>query len=374
MTTHLPLTVRDARRPAALLAAVAVGLLLAAALLALLAAPLLVAYAAPSAILCAGEAPYPTIQAALNAANPGDVVRVKTGLYHENLTISRSVALLGGFAGAGCTAPRNPRTSVVDAGGLGNAISITAVSQAVAVDGFEIRKANGYGILAAGGYDAALVIHDNNVHDNSGGGGIYAGLSPRSLVQIGANRIFSNSGSSEAGVYAYAYVSSTLQFNNNVIISNTAANSDGGFYVDAEYDSILTMNDNQVLSNTAAGSSYGGGYIYAYTNVTGSIERNLFQGNRASGSYGGAYVDIEYNSHLTFSDNQFLKNTADGDWGGFYLYLYYHSSAVGSGLLADGNKAANSYGGGYISAEYNSTFDQPGIIIRNNTAGGAYGG
>lgn len=44
---------------------------------------------------------YSTIQQAVNAANPGDTVYVRAGMYFENLAISKPISLIG--AGAGST-------------------------------------------------------------------------------------------------------------------------------------------------------------------------------------------------------------------------------------------------------------------------------
>ena len=37
---------------------------------------------------------YPTIQGAINAANPGEIVRVSPGVYNENLILSKPVSLI----------------------------------------------------------------------------------------------------------------------------------------------------------------------------------------------------------------------------------------------------------------------------------------
>jgi nitrous oxidase accessory protein NosD len=42
---------------------------------------------------------YQTIQAAINAAQPGDLILIAPGIYKENLTIRKSIELRGADAG-----------------------------------------------------------------------------------------------------------------------------------------------------------------------------------------------------------------------------------------------------------------------------------
>lgn len=82
--------------------------------------------------LCGGNLPcYTTIQAAINAASPGDVIHVQAATYPEVLNIPISLTLRG--AGAGSTSidvSANPAAGTV--------VSISGVTGNVAIDGFKI--------------------------------------------------------------------------------------------------------------------------------------------------------------------------------------------------------------------------------------------
>ena len=72
---------------------------------------------------------YPTIQSAIDAANPCDTILVAPGTYFEQLTIDKSISIVG--AGAGATVLESPATLLPDAYGnpwtieLGNAATAT---------------------------------------------------------------------------------------------------------------------------------------------------------------------------------------------------------------------------------------------------------
>lgn len=106
---------------------------------------------------------YNTIQAAINAANPGDVIDVDAGTYNENVIVNIAVTLNG--ANADVTCGSRVSESII-APGSGLPISVTA--NGVTINGFEIT-APGYPNAIVCGNTSDLDIIFNNIHDIYGG-------------------------------------------------------------------------------------------------------------------------------------------------------------------------------------------------------------
>lgn len=90
------------------------------------------------------RATFPTIQAAINAAAPGDVLLVAPGNYPENVLVNKAVRLLGQRAGARPTI--NPPA--------GTAIIVLPVMGTPFIDGLDLQVVDGpmpdFGVLAYG--------------------------------------------------------------------------------------------------------------------------------------------------------------------------------------------------------------------------------
>jgi regulator of RNase E activity RraA len=85
---------------------------------------------------------YLTIQSAVNAANPGDVIVVDAGTYNENVTINTQLILKGANYSVSCSGNRGAE-SVVN-GQLGSGTTTIKVnSDNVTIDGFSITNHNG---------------------------------------------------------------------------------------------------------------------------------------------------------------------------------------------------------------------------------------
>jgi parallel beta-helix repeat protein len=159
---------------------------------------------------------YPTIQGAINAANPGDTITVSNGTYHENVAINKAISLIG-----------NGHPIVDGSNGL-YAIKINA--NGVSLQGFGVTDAR------------------NGIYVNSSG-----------------NNIIGNTASGNAiGIYLY-------HSNNNVLTGNIANNNRiAGFDVEYSYN-------NNITENTAVKDVCG---ILFYNTADINISRNIVHDNK----------------------------------------------------------------------------------------------
>ena len=145
---------------------------------------------------------YPTIQAAIHAAKPGDIIRVRAGIYAENLTLDKPISLI-----AETFDQINPvnNTTIIDGGSGSAAIFIpSGLTQMPVIHGFVIQNGSD-GIHAQSEFiaeynyfhsSAILVnyqmgsggINRNNVYFNSADDAIHVDDMNRPLL-IESNRI-----------------------------------------------------------------------------------------------------------------------------------------------------------------------------------------
>ena len=336
-----------------------------------------------------GDGCYYPISAALSIAQPGDTIRVAAGTYTENLVITKTVALEGGWntsfttrdAALNVTAlrPADPDVAIVTLQGqFGNTSAVAPV-----IDGFTIsgaRSSNHGGGLRITNSDA--IIRHNIITDNVAyflGGGIW--------VQNGAPRIENNriennrvtpSGGAYGGGIELEGTRATLA--DNVIAHNVVSSTTGyGGGVAVDGGGPVTLTGNTILSNSAtiSGSSevgHGGGV--SLVNVTATLSSNTVQGNvagdNAKGYGGGVYI---YGSTaFTLVDNTVISNTSGFAPGsGPYLTGGGVQIEASSGLLAGnfivGNRANSNtiFGNGGGLAVLTSTLNVQGGQIINNS-------
>ena len=252
-----------------------------------------------------GGAEFQSIQAAIIAAVPGDVVSVAAGLYRENLVLKNGVSVIG--AGADQT--------TVDGGKLSWTATLLDCDASTRLQGFTLT--NGQQQFGAGVYvlRGAPVITLNRITGNTAvpnrlgastlGGGIAL---QDSQALVTGNLIVSNSADYGAGLEIRGGAPRITQ---NQITGNTAVWNGGGLEAySTSASASLLISGNSVLNNTAL---YGAG-MELFTTGPAIVTNNLITGNTASAvagynSYGGG-VEVFYASPQLFN-NTLAGNKAD---------------------------------------------------------------
>ncbi|NIN66546.1 MAG: hypothetical protein GTO63_18040 [Anaerolineae bacterium] len=211
---------------------------------------------------------YETIQEAIDAADPGDRIRVAQGVYTENLVITKSLVLEGGYEASGWTRDIELYETMVDGDRSGSAICVTDAAT-VTIDGFTItggQAERGGGIYVV---DSTALITGNKVFSNTGqdfGGGIYA---MGSGVTIQQNEIVGNNSgivptySLECGYGGGIAILGDSVFTaaGNYVGDNRMLRGGGGVYISSSHGNLI---NNEIVGNgTSQYSSEGyGGGIY----------------------------------------------------------------------------------------------------------------
>ncbi len=298
---------------------------------------------------------YKTIQAAVDAAKDGDLIKVATGTYTDTnirsrrdvtntglvtqvVYINKTVTLQGGYRPPNWDTSdpvANPTT--FDAQGQGRVIYISG-DIAPTLVGFRLQGGNAIGLGGHhefAGYDA--------------GGGIYI---ITATVTIRDNDILDNHISGYRGYGGgLALIEGKALLERNTFIGNTSANA-GGLFV---WSGQATLVDNTISENNSGG---GGGLLVRTSIVT--LTGNTVTANRAMWG-GGLYMDE--GSTAILSNNTFARNTVYHSGGGLYL-------ATSQARLFRNAISANSvdmyYGGGLYLCE--STAELNGNFIGHNDA------
>ena len=117
---------------------------------------------------------YATIQAAVNAASPGDTVKVAPGIYTENVTVDRSISLVA--ATYDQSDPRN-NTAILDGAGVTVVTISRGIDPGPTITGFVIRNGNnGIAVQSPATIEHShLIDNQDSIDYVRGGGGIAVG-------------------------------------------------------------------------------------------------------------------------------------------------------------------------------------------------------
>jgi parallel beta-helix repeat protein len=200
---------------------------------------------ATAATLCvsqSGSCPYPTISAAVKAANPGDTIQVQPGVYSEGVIITQAVALVGSGSG-----------TIINALGQPNGIFINGMAKApasgvsnVSVSGLTVENATFEGILVANA--TAVTISGNQVTGNN------RGLNTTSFSCPGLPAFETNEGEDcGEGIHLMAV-------DHSIVSGNIVKNNSGGILIS---DETGPTHDNVITGNTVSNNPYDCGITLA---------------------------------------------------------------------------------------------------------------
>jgi uncharacterized repeat protein (TIGR01451 family) len=236
--------------------------------------------------VCLSGCPYASVQAAVDAANDGDVIKVAAGTYtgvsaREGVTqvvyISKSVTIQGGYTPGNWITP-DPEANIttLDAQGHGRVLYVIGGNGSV-IDGLHITGGNAFGQLGE---------HLPSYTNGSAGGGVYVhgAVDPFGAeFTLTNNHIYENIARHGGGVYM-SFCCSNATLRGNTFTANNGQETGGGVLLHA---GAAVLTDNVFDANSAG---RGGGF-YMHCNGT-EFRRNTFVDNAATTAGGGLFLDM----------------------------------------------------------------------------------
>jgi S-layer protein (TIGR01567 family) len=221
---------------------------------------------------------YSTIQAAINDASPGDEIRVDSGIYYENVNVTKRLTL------------RGIGMPVVNASGSGSAITLAA--DRIVLEGF---TAIGGGLYPNAGIK--VISNNNKLSSNNANSNNYNGIV---LDRSNNNTLIGNNANSnkQNGISLFSSINDTLS--GNSVWNNS-------------YGIVLGSSSSNMLFGNTADSNKGYGII-----LDGSSNNTLI-GNNASNNFDGIFVELSinnkiYHNNLINNTNQARDSTNANSW------------------------------------------------------------
>jgi len=324
---------------------------------------------------------HKSVQEAIDEANPGDLIEVRVGTYYENIDLNKPLTLQGTDVGE--------RSAVLDAGGNGPAITISA--NGATVVGFMVTNSSYSGILVHSDDNIIIGVsaidneycgirlegaRNNTVEDNDISHNGVVGIK---LENSGCNRILSNnvSGNAYSGIELEGSVESEIANNsvydngndgielkgskNNCILSNHVTGNMDGLCLE------LSSDGNQISDNNASYNDFSG--IMLRESRDNMVEKNVAERNSEG-------ICLEGSSNTTVRSNNASGNAHHG------IHLNYHSwenSLYANQLIGNMEYEAydesgrNLWDDGAMGNRYGD-FDEPseGCIASNGICNAAY--
>lgn len=323
---------------------------------------------------------YATVQAAVDAAEPGDTIKVAQGVYTsvdvrggitQVLYISKSVRVEGGYTASNWAAPDpTSHPTRLDARTRGRVL-VVSDTMGVTIRGFAITGGDASGLGGGpSGYDAGggvfatratsltvtgCDVYSNNAHTPLGccgyGGGLYIYGSDH--VVVGDTAIRHNRGNRAGfgeGGGLYLAQDNHVLLRKNTIDANIATTSNGlGGGLLASDCEHLVLDGNVVRGNFAsAGADARGGGIYLTWVDHAHLRDNVIQDNVASRwtwGYGGGLTiyggdDVALDGNVIVG-NATSSNPASTGFAGGGLFLQFSDARIVNTVFADNRSTAH---------------------------------
>ena len=269
---------------------------------------------------------YPTIQAALSFAAPGDFISVAEGIIiglDAQVEINKSIILTGGLDSTCQVFTINHTSLQSDLAGAVISVDVSGGAN-VEINGFDISgsQADAFnpftsGIAISG--DGTVTIDNTLIHDNKSalGGGISA-INGSVLFLQNNTEIYANEASSKGGgIYCldctlFATDIKIGKFDNNQELGNTVTNMDGlggGIYMENAPTSFLgkSPNGTGVVTVSYNSSIEAAGIYLKDSSLISNHPSNIFSYNQADNL--AAVATLEGNSFFNIVNGKILNNS-----------------------------------------------------------------
>jgi hypothetical protein len=340
---------------------------------------LVLARVALTATLNVGPGGYATIQAAVDAAVPGDTIHVAAGTYDENVVINKSLSLLGA----------DNTTTIIDGNNVGNTVTITASDVTISdcritggwsdpVSGTGVFYPDGGVVVDGNGGSSALtgITIEDNIIDGNSGNGVYVsaagdgGVADNIVVRN--NDVYNNGGSK-----GYAGISLThpnyivrpvgvwdeWRRPKNILVQGNSicGNTQYGLYVSAGENIIIRSN---IMQNN---SKYGVQLAASWNRTDIPCEYTSMENNDIFDNARNGVKLTSFNRHNTITGNRIYNNGFGGTSDRYqYGFLFQDGN---DNLIQDNVITANALGGLYLWGKGDPSYSWYGttnnIIIGN---------
>ncbi len=236
---------------------------------------------------------YAKIQDAIDAARPGDTIEVHSGIYSENVNVTKRLNLLG------------IGMPMADAGEKGN--GITLIADGIRLMGFEVRNSSKSSVTTDGGI--VVMSKDNVIEGNNASynlNGILLIDSSRNLLK--GNNVSHNK---DSGILL-------RKSRFNTITANEACYNRNGILIEH------SSNENVIEYNSASENQNGMGVDYSHANkfVGNNVVNNTYGitvwSSNANILYGNNMENIEFDAYEDSISNMTTDQWDNGIIGNRY--------------------------------------------------------